>query len=144
MLLLFRSTAQPPCLTSFPVAAQACLLMQADPTVNARYGGGSSCFYLRHQPTWASSRLVRAWPCLSSVLLSVCLYSQNALGFFLSLFHADIYSCNCAGRMKIKQCLPPLSPSVASCFPFPQGPVADRVQKHKAKSISSPGALFSL
>lgn len=66
---------------------------------------------------------------------SGCLHSQKALGLFLSLFHADIYSCNCAGRMKTNPSSPHALPPV---FPSPLSPDVGRVQGHKAKSISPP------
>lgn len=66
---------------------------------------------------------------------SGCLHSPKALGLFLSLFHADIYSCSCAGGMKTNPSSPHPLPPV---FPSPQSPDVDRVQGHKAKPISPP------
>lgn len=59
---------------------------------------------------------------------SGCLHSPKALGLFLSLFHADIYSCSCAGGMKTNPSSPHPLPPV---FPSPQSPDVDRVQGHK-------------
>lgn len=79
------------------------------------------CFNLRHQPTWASPHLA------SLALLKQCFVKEMPVStpqtlwlFFLSLFHTDIYSCNSAGRIKIKQCLPSLSPhALPPVLPFP-------------------------
>lgn len=123
----------------FDVLSRA--LMQAEPT--GMPGGVVVAVFVWHasplgflSPSEALALFGRCF-----VDSSGCLRSQKALGLFLSLFHANIYSCNCAGGMKTNPSphhpLPPV-------FPSPQSSDVDRVQGHKAKSIfSSPRASLS-
>lgn len=130
-MFLLGSPAQPPCLTSFP--EPRCRQSPRECQVGWRCWqllSGTPAHLGFLSPSEGLALLRRCF-----VRRSGCLRSQKALGRFQSLFHANIYSCNCAGRMKTNPSSPiPLPP----VFLSPQSPDEDRVQGHKAKSISPP------